>query len=135
MPILFLWAAGIFLSEREIKFGMQAVKWVVVKLQGDKNCRFLLENEWSRSFRKISQHPSLPWHFTTHGFLVCICFVFIRNPEKGAFARGALRKFAAQLRAKFAQNCRFFVSSQICREFDSQFRTILCKYPFSNAPF
>ena len=25
--------------------------------------------------------------------------------------------------------------SQLCREFDSQFRTILCKYPFSNAPF
>ena len=24
--------------------------------------------------------------------------------------------------------------SQICREFESQFRTILCKYPFSNAP-
>ena len=24
---------------------------------------------------------------------------------------------------------------QICREFESQFRTILCKYPFSNAPF
>ena len=25
--------------------------------------------------------------------------------------------------------------SQICREFESQFRTILCKYPFSNVPF
>ena len=25
--------------------------------------------------------------------------------------------------------------AQNCRKFDSQFRTILCKYPFSNAPF
>ena len=50
-----------------------------------------------------------------------------------------------KLRAKFAQKISgvsFSASeegcaklSQICRESESQFRTILCKYPFSNAPF
>ena len=66
-----------------------------------------------------------------------------RNPEKGAFAKGALCKFVANC----APNLRkiagilFCMSkggcatvSQICREFESQFRTILCKYPFSNVP-
>ena len=47
------------------KFRMQAVKWVVAKLQGD----FLQGNEWSRSYREINRHPSLPWNFITHGFL------------------------------------------------------------------
>ena len=42
----------------------------------------------------------------------------LRNPEKGAFAEEGCAKL-----------------SQICREFESQFWTIFCKYPFSNAPF
>ena len=33
------------------------------------NCFFLQENEWSRSYREINQHPSLPWNSITHGFL------------------------------------------------------------------
>ena len=67
-----------------------------------------------------------------------------RNLEKGAFAKWALRKFVANC----APNLRKIAGSslrtsgegcaklsQICRELESQFRTILCKYPFSNAPF
>ena len=62
-----------------------SVLWVA-KLKGDKNsecklsngcrevtgryiCFFLQENEWSRSYMEINQHPSLPWDFMTHGFL------------------------------------------------------------------
>ena len=48
---------------------MQAVKWVVAKLQGDKTASFCRESEWSRSYREINQHPNLPWNFITHGFL------------------------------------------------------------------
>ena len=29
----------------------------------------LQENEWSRSYREINQHPNLPWSSTTYGFL------------------------------------------------------------------
>ena len=60
--------------------------------------------------------------------------MILRNPEKGAFGKGALRKFVANC----APNLRKFASalfrasddgcaklSQICREFESQFRTIL----------
>ena len=51
------------------KLRMKAVKWVVAKLQGDKAVFFLQRNEWLRSYRVTNQHPSLPWNFTTHGFL------------------------------------------------------------------
>ena len=46
-------------------FRMQAVKWMVAKLQGDK-LLLSAENEWSRSYRVINQHASLPWNFITH---------------------------------------------------------------------
>ena len=61
----------------------------------------------------------------------------VRNLEKGAFAKGALRK----LRAKFAQNCWCFVScmTRRVRKFVANSKSILnrfiCKHPFSNAPF
>ena len=47
------------------------IQVVVAKLQGEKNCFFffLQENKWSRSYRVTNQHPNLPWHFMTHGFL------------------------------------------------------------------
>ena len=50
---------------------MQAVKWVLVKLQGEKAASFCgeISGPWSRSYREIDQHPSLPWNFITHGFL------------------------------------------------------------------
>ena len=31
--------------------------------------QILRENERSRSYREIIQHPNLPWNFITHGFL------------------------------------------------------------------
>ena len=46
---------------------MKAVKGLVAKLQGHKTASFC--NEWSRSYREINQHTSLPWNFTTHGIL------------------------------------------------------------------
>ena len=33
------------------------------------NCFFVQGNEWSRSYREINRHPSLPRNFITHGFL------------------------------------------------------------------
>ena len=48
---------------------MQAVKWAVAKLEGDKTAFFLQGNEWPRSCRETNQHLSLPWNFITHGFL------------------------------------------------------------------
>ena len=68
-----------------------------------------------------------------------IILASIRNPEKGAFARGALRKFVANCAANLRKiaGISFRTSeegcaklSRICREF----RTSWCKYPFSNAP-
>ena len=47
---------------------MQAVKGAVAKLQVIK-CFFLQGNKWSRSYREVNQHPSLPWNVITHGFL------------------------------------------------------------------
>ena len=64
--------------------------------------------------------------------------------EKGAFGKGASRKFVANCAPNLRKiaDVSFRASdegcarlSQTCREFESQFRTILCKYPFSNAPF
>ena len=59
--------------------------------------------------------------------------LILRNPEKGAFARGALRKFVANCAPNLRKSAgiSFRTSeegcaklSQICREFESQFRTI-----------
>ena len=65
-------------------------------------------------------------------------------PRRGRSRRGRcanLSQIARQICAKL-HKISFRASqevcaklSQICREFESQFRTILCKYPFSNAPF
>ena len=64
-------------------------------------------------------------------------FPCFRNPEKGAFAKVALRKFAANCAPNLRKiaGISFRTSeegcaklSQICREFESKFRTILCKY-------
>ena len=48
---------------------MQAVKWMVAKLQGFETAFFLQGNEWWRSYKEINRHPSLPWNYITHGFL------------------------------------------------------------------
>ena len=81
--------------------------------------------------------------FVVSGFVPSMFMPFaLRNPETGAFARGALRKFCApNLRRKIV-GVSFHTSeegcaklSRVCLEFESRFRTILCKYPFSNAPF
>ena len=49
---------------------MEAIKWAVAKLHGDKLPAFFLwERKWSRSYRVTNQHPNLPWGFMTHGFL------------------------------------------------------------------
>ena len=64
-----------------------------------------------------------------------------RNPEKGgAFAKGGvtqicrkLHKIAGSSFCTSEEGCAKL--SQTCREFESQFRTILCKYLFFNAPF
>ena len=70
--------------------------------------------------------------------------LILRNPEKGAFVRGALRKLVADCAPNLRKSAgiSFRTSeegcaklSQIYREFESRFRTILCKYPFSNARF
>ena len=92
--------------------------------------------------------PGTPPGHPTAKFLYVIFLyrfsLFIRNPEKGAFARGALRKFVANCAPNLRKSAgiSFRTSeqgcakmSQTCREFENQFRTILCKYPFSNAPF
>ena len=47
---------------------MQAVKWVVAKLQGGKTASFCREMS-GREVTGRNQHPSLPWNFITHGFL------------------------------------------------------------------
>ena len=39
---------------------------------------FSAGNEWSRSYREITQHPSRPWNFITHGFLDPSAFPEIR---------------------------------------------------------
>ena len=62
-----------------------------------------------------------------------------RNPEKGAFSRGRCANLSQIVRQICAKLLVFRTShegctklSQICRKFESRFRTILCKYPFSN---
>ena len=58
--------------ERELKFRMQAVKWVVAKLQVDKTasfCRKMSGREDAARYKEINQHHSLPWNFMTHGLL------------------------------------------------------------------
>ena len=47
---------------------MQAVKWVVAKLQGDETASFCREMS-GREVQGDNQHPNLPWNFSTHGFL------------------------------------------------------------------
>ena len=63
----------------------------------------------------------------------------VRNPERGVREGGF-----AQICRKVRQTCAKLLvvhfihhtkQKQNCREFESQFQTILCKYPFSNAPF
>ena len=48
---------------------MQAVKWAVAKLQGDKTASFCRKISGRESYRVTNQHPSLPWNFMTHAFL------------------------------------------------------------------
>ena len=68
----------------------------------------------------------------------------IRNPEKGGVREGGvaqicrscapnLREIADILFRASEEGCAKL--SQICRKFEGKFRTILCKYPFSKAPF
>ena len=89
---------------------MQAVKWVVAKLQGDKHASFCREMSWSRSYREINQHSSLPWNFITHGFLdpsafperrmshTCVRICCKIDSEKGA-------GYVYLIRIDGAQNC------------------------------
>ena len=64
-------------------------------------------------------------------------------PRRGAFAKGALRKVVANCAPNLRKiaGVSFRTShegcaklSRTCRKFESKFRTILCKYPFSKAP-
>ena len=64
------------------------------------------------------------------------CESQIRAFAKGAFCAN-LSQIARQIGAKWPV-FRFVhrtKGAQNCRKFGCQFRTILCKYPFSNAPF
>ena len=64
-----------------------------------------------------------------------------RKSQEGGVREGGVTQICRKLRAKFAQNCRYFVLyirgrvREIVANCENQFRTILCKYPFSNAPF
>ena len=68
---------------------------------------------------------------------------FFRNPEKGAFVRGALRKLIANSTPNLHNiaGFRFICHTRVrkivinCRKFESQFRTVSCKYPFFQCPF
>ena len=88
---------------------------------------------------RTKQSRSLAFaHRSTHSHPISVKSALIRNPEKGAFARGALRKFVANCAPNLHRiaGVSFRASeegcaklSQICREFEGQFLTILCKYP------
>ena len=65
-----------------------------------------------------------------------------QKSQEGGICEGDVAQTYRKLRAKFAQGFVPYIRGrvrkivlQICREFESQCRTILCKYPFSNAPF
>ena len=84
-----------------------------------------------------------PQHADPHKCFVRLSF---RHSEKGAFAKGALRKSVANCAPNLRKiaSSSFHTSEKGCAKltvatlsckFESQFRTILCKYPFSNAPF
>ena len=89
--------------------------------------------------------PECPTPLKTANFIFIVVspslIFYFRNPEKGAFARGALRKLQPNLRKIAGISFRTSLTeegrtklSQMFREFESQFRTISYKYPFSNAP-
>ena len=59
---------GLLNFKADKHFRAQAVKWAVMKLQGDKIASFCREMS-GRKVTEINQHPSLPWSFLTHGFL------------------------------------------------------------------
>ena len=42
---------------------------VVLQTCRPKKLLLSVGNKWSRSYREINRHPSLPWNFITHGFL------------------------------------------------------------------
>ena len=69
---------------------MQAVKWVVAKLQGDKTASFCREMSGREVTGSLSnQHPSLPWNFITHGFLDPSAFP---DPQRILLGRAAAKQ-------------------------------------------
>ena len=62
-------------------------------------------------------------------------FLVLQNPEKEAFARGALRKFVANCAPQICANCRYFVVRKIVANLKVNFGQLCAKYPFSDAPF
>ena len=56
-------------SSREINKQNASCPMGAREVAGRWNCFFVRKNEWSRSYTMTHQHFSLPWHFTTHGFL------------------------------------------------------------------
>ena len=61
-------------SSREIKLQNASCQMGGREVKGRYKCFFLRKYEWSRSYREMNQHPSLPWNFITHGFLDASAF-------------------------------------------------------------
>ena len=68
-------------------------------------------------------------------------FEGIRNPEKGALAKGALRRFVANCVPNLRKNCRYFVSyirasvRKIVANLKANFGQSYANTPFPKPPF
>ena len=70
--------------------------------------------------------------------MFCFLSEFRIPQERGAFVRGRYANLSHIPRQICAKSCLCFVSydgAQNCRKFESRFRTICCKYSFSDIPF
>ena len=93
---------------------MQAVKWVVAKLQGDKKQKkklLLAAGKWVvAKLRVTKQHPNLPWNFMTPGFLdpsgVCFVLLFLlllNQAQSVAFCYGCSFDYLYRFSASFVK--------------------------------
>ena len=101
---------------------------------------FSAQGVWSMQTREhamVTRFVMLQWDEN-------ISFFRMKNQPKSREAGGALRKFVASCAPKLGKiaEISFRAShegcaklSRVCRKFESEFRTILCKYLFSNDPF
>ena len=71
----------------------------------------------------------IPWNLWGSARGLCERVCLVQKSREGGVREGGV----AQICRKLRKGCT--KSSQICRKFENQFRTILCKYPFSKAPF